>query len=54
MIMAVYILTVPLIGYVGYQLCAQGMSKDQAFGLWMGMLRLYDSKILLPGGTGRL
>ncbi len=33
-----------LIGYVGYQLCAQGMSKDQAFGLWMGMLRLMTPK----------
>ena len=29
-----------LIGYAGYQLCAEGLPKEQAFGLWMGMLRL--------------
>lgn len=29
-----------LIGYAGYQLCAEGLPKKQAFGLWMGMLRL--------------
>ena len=33
-----------LVGYVGYQLCAAGMSKEQDFGLWMGVLRMLTPK----------
>lgn len=33
-----------LVGYVGYQLCAVGMSKEQDFGLWMGVLRMLTPK----------
>lgn len=33
-----------LIGYVGYQLCNAGMTKEQAFGLWMGALRMMTPK----------
>ena len=33
-----------LVGYVGYQLCAEGMTGEEAFGLWMGMLRMMTPK----------
>ena len=33
-----------LIGYVAYRFCEEGMPADQAFGLWMGVLRLMTPK----------
>ena len=33
-----------LIGYVGYQLCDAGMTRERAFGLWMGALRMMTPK----------
>ena len=33
-----------LVGYVGYRLCAEGMTEETAFELWMGMLRLMTPK----------
>ena len=33
-----------LIGYVGYRICEEGVPMDQAFGLWMGVLRMMTPK----------